>query len=314
MQSGNYGAKPIGLTRDNAPKSVFAPAKRRSINLWAICVNIFLPWILFSTLYSIQSFNFHYTHPITTWVILLASFIFPIVAGFWGYQNFKREHDFPAWYVFSAIAFFVAVCLAMLCGDINFWYNMQPYFDMQNLNTYPAVNPSVERGAQLMDSGRVYFTGGTHLNLKFSMGFKNSEMYCVAPIVSGNERLSTYDFWAVGTNCCNGISSDFRCGDFNNPHARSGLRLMNEEQRPFYRLAVQQAEAAYNLNARHPIFFHWMQDPVAEVNAYRDDGYKYYLMGVVTYFACNLFCVICAVVGFSKIGPGDWDSARCGAL
>jgi len=324
MQSGNYGAKPIGLTRDNAPKSVFAPAKRRSINLWAICVNIFLPWALFSTLFSIQSFNFHYTHPILTWVIVLASFVFPLVAGFWGYQNFSRENDFPAWYVFQAIALFVAVCLAMICGDINYWLNMQPYLDMQNLNTYPAVNPAVEKSAQLQDSGRVYFTSGTHLKLEFSMGFKNGDMHCVAPIVIGDKRLPTYDFWAVGTNCCNGnemeantvgtigkfgTPSQFHCGDYHNPHARSGLRLMNQAQVPFYTLAVQQAEAAYNLNARHPLFFHWMQDPLAEVNAYRDEAYKYYTMGVATYFACHLFCVICAVVGFAKMGP-SWPNTN----
>ena len=30
--------------------------------------------------------------------------------------------------------------------------------------------------------------------------------------------------------------------------------------------------------------------------------FKYYLLGIFTHFAFNLFCVVVAVVGFSKIG------------
>lgn len=100
---------------------------------------------------------------------------------------------------------------------------MQPYYDIENLNTYPSINPAQEKGQQYMDAGRVYFADGTHLDKDFAHAFMNLDLYCVAPIVNGDDPLETYDFWAVGINCCSGVSPDFRCGEFNNPHARAGL-------------------------------------------------------------------------------------------
>jgi len=285
----------------NMNDSVFSPGKRRRMNLVAVCMNIFLPWFLFCTIYACMSFTVHYSKPTLVWMLVAGGFGIALLAGIMAYRAKQRDRD-PMWYTFAALSFFLAVCLATTFGDMNFWYNMQPYYDIENLNTYPSVNPAREHGQQLMDAGRVYFADGTVLDPKKAMGFKNLDLYCVAPIVSGSQQLASYDFWAVGINCCSGVSSDFRCGEFNNPHARSGLRLMRDDQRPFFRLAVQQAEAAYNLKATHPLFFYWMQDPVAEMNSYRDDGFKYYLLGVFTYFAFNLFCVVAAVVGFSKIG------------
>jgi hypothetical protein len=280
---------------------VFTPGKRRRMNLVAICMNIFMPWFLFSALYAVLSFSFNNQHQSTAWFLVFIGFCLVVMTATLGMQAKKKERD-PMWYTFATLAFAVAVIMAAVFGDMNFWYNMQPFYDIENLNTYPSVNPAREKGQQLMDAGRVYFADGTGLDMRKAMGFKNLDLYCVAPIVNGQEQLASYDFWAVGLNCCSGVSSDFRCGEFNNPQARSGLRLMRDDQRPFFRLAVQQAEAAYNIKATHPLFFYWMQDPVAEMNNYRDDGFKYYLLGIFTHFAFNLFCVVCAVVGFSKIG------------
>lgn len=281
--------------------SVFAPGKRRRINLVAICVNIFLPWALFSAVFAAMSFSCHYKHPALSWLVVVLGFVAVCISGLLAHRTRMRDRD-PMWYTFSTLALLFAVVVGTIVGDMNYWFNMQPFYDIENLNTYPSVNPAREKGQQLMDAGRVYFADGAALDTRKAIGFKNLDLYCVAPIVQGDEQLSSYDFWAVGINCCSGVSSDFRCGEFNNPHARSGLRLMRDDQRPFFRLAVQQAEAAYNIKATHPLFFYWMQDPVAEMNAYRDNGFKYYLLGMFTHFAFNLFCVVCAVVGFSKIG------------
>lgn len=299
---GHSGSYVNGNVKGNSGPAIFTPGKRRRINLVAICLNIFLPWFLFSSLYAVMSFSFHYQHPTWAWVMVLMGWVIVLVTAVFAYRNTRKKERDPMWFCFAAVAFGLAVFLATTFGDMNFWYNMQPFYDIENLNTYPSVNPAREKGQQLMDAGRVYFSDGTGLDMRKAMGFKNLDLYCVAPIIHGQDQLASYDFWAVGLNCCSGVSSDFRCGEFNNPHARSGLRLMRDDQRPFFRLAVQQAEAAYNIKATHPLFFYWMQDPVAEMNSYRDDGFKYYLLGIFTHFAFNLFCVVCAVVGFAKIG------------
>mmetsp|Transcript_22199 Transcript_22199/g.52288 ORF Transcript_22199/g.52288 Transcript_22199/m.52288 type:complete len:117 (-) Transcript_22199:78-428(-) len=114
--------------------------------------------------------------------------------------------------------------------------------------------------------------------------------------------MASYDYWAVGLNCCEGQSPDFQCGEYNNGHARAGLRLMSDDQRPFFRLAVQQAEAAYNIRAEHPMFFHWVQDPVALMASWTEAATRFMLMSSFCFFVLNFFCVSCAVVVFSKLG------------
>lgn len=289
-----------GAGATSKPSAIFAQGKRRRMNLVAIILNIFFPWLVFSMLYAVLSFSFHYQHPAWAWVIFALGFVCVIISAALGYRARKQDKE-AMWYNFSTLALLIAVITAGVVGDMNFWYSMQPFYDIENLNTYPNVDPGTWEGQRMMDAGRVYFSEGTKLDTKLAMGFKNLDLYCVAPIVNEGTPAS-YDFWAVGLNCCSGVAADFRCGQFNNIHARSGLRLMRDDQRPFFRLAVQQAESAYGVKANHPLFFYWTQDPVADMNVYRDDGFKYFLLGIFTHFAFNLFCVVCAVVGFSKIG------------
>mmetsp|Transcript_35044 Transcript_35044/g.78563 ORF Transcript_35044/g.78563 Transcript_35044/m.78563 type:complete len:290 (-) Transcript_35044:72-941(-) len=281
------------------PESSFT-GKRKRMNVVSILINVLAPWLLFCGVFAAMSFKTHYSTSALAWLAVVAGLATSVVAGSLAYRTKLQDRD-PTWYTFAALALAVATIFAAVLGDMNYWYNMQPYYDIENINTYPAVNPAREKGQQLMDAGRVYFEDGTGLDTSKAMAFRNLDRYCVAPIVFGQEPLVSYDFWAVGVNCCSGTTADFRCGEFDNPKARSGLRLMREDQRPFFRLAVQQAEAAYNIKANHPLFFYWMQDPVAEVMKYRSDGFKYALIAISTHFAFNLLCVAGAVFAFSKL-------------
>jgi len=128
----------------------------------------------------------------------------------------------------------------------------------------------------------------------------------VAPIVSGNEALVTYDFWAVGTDCCEASETGpgFTCGSASSPAARGGVRVMDEGATRFYRLAVDQAELASGIRADHPVFFHWVEDPIAEVNQRQDSGLRLFLLGSLTHFAFQFFLVALVVIRASARNMG----------
>jgi len=285
------------------------PRKRPSrLNFAAICLCLFVPWLLFCLMYAVMSFSLHYNDKLTCYLCVFIGFL--IVVGvcklaFDSTQKTDASAD-PSWFVFLAVASLIAWVAGVALGDMNFFYNMEPFYDVSNLNSYPSVDPSSTPGQQLMDAGRMTFVSGSRLDVKKAMGFRNLEVYCVAPIVKGNATTSqgavaSYDFWAVGLNCCSGAQGNFACGEFNNPHASSGLRVMRKDQSTFYRLAVKQAEAAYGIKAKHPVFLYWMQDPLLEIAAYMDEGMKFYIFGVFTFFAFLLFLILVAVVIFSKM-------------
>jgi len=118
--------------------------------------------------------------------------------------------------------------------------------------------------------------------------------------------LASYDFWAVGKDCCDlqsdqGGFAEFKCGQYDNPHARGGIRVVRDEDRAFFRLAVQQAQSAYQIKAIHPLFFHWVADPVAETFSLQQEAFKVYMLGMFTHFLFQVALVYVAANVFSKL-------------
>lgn len=283
--------------------NVFKQGKRRKVSIVGICLNVFAPWLIFLGCFAVMSFTIHYNVAALAWILAIVPSALILLILVLMSRRATRNGREPMWFNFAIFAVALATVLGVLGGWANFWYNMYPYYELKNLNSYTATDPSTVSGAAMMDAGRVYFVNGAKLDMSRSMGFKNLDTYCVAPITkSGAPAGGNMNFWAVGINCCRGTSADFQCGEYDNPKARAGLRLIRDDERPFFRLAVQQAEAHYKIKAPHPLFFYWMQDPVEEMNSFADNGFKYFLMGMFTYFALNLFCVVCAIVCFTKVG------------
>jgi len=290
-----YESQPYG------GKTVFA-RPRRSANFQAMFLSLVVPWLLFTFIFTVLSFTTHYQTPLIASMTVWMGLALVAIMGYFAYNAAKQGVGNSVWYFFIFISSLLALMAACAWGSYNFSKNMQPFYDVLSLNVYNSVDPQQFKGNQLMDMGRVSFTEDSRLDLTKSMGFRNNDVYCAAPIVSGNGSMASYDFWAVGMNCCSGHASDFACGEYNNPKAHAGLRLMRDDLRPYFRLAVQQAQAAYSLQATHPIFVYWMEDPHAEINAYQDEGYKQYLLGVFLHFAVQFFFVCAAGALFAKMG------------
>jgi len=319
---GMYGSNGPVAGPSISQKGPFIRGQRQRLNIIAILISLFVPWLLFCVMYWAMSFSLHYKNPFVCYLLVFLGLCVVGIVGILAFNAVRKKKEAagpmqflhggdatyhePTWLIFLCATCFLAWLLGVIAGDVNFFQNMEAYYDISNLNTYPNVDPSRNRGQQLMDAGRIMFTPNTSLDLSRSMGFKNMDLYCVAPIVSGTDKekktIPSYDFWAVGMNCCSGNRPDFHCGEFNNARAGAGLRLMRDDQRPFFRLAVQQAEAAHNIRADHPLFFYWMQDPIANVMAWQDEGYKYYLIGIFAHFIFQLFLVVIACLAFSKMG------------
>jgi len=287
--------------------------RRRRLNLIAIAVCFFVPWLLFCFMFWLTSFKLFYRSPAWCFIIAIIFLVFVVVLGMKALDAIKRRfagdvYYEPTWHIFLFLTALFAWGLGIYCGYHNFHYQMDAYYGIQNLGTYAGVDPAATQGQQLMDAGRVVFEKGVHLDLSKSMSFRNNDLYCVAPIVSANYSLAgapeTYDFWAVGLNCCCGDtvrSADFQCGEVKNIEASAGVRLMRDEDRPFYRLAVQQAVGAFGIKAKHPLFFHWVQDPIASSEAYRWEGFRQYLIGVYSHFVFQLLAVLLTTMCFARM-------------
>lgn len=285
---------------------------RFRINFYSPLLCLLLPWALFMWMFWVHSFKMHYEHPTSTLTSSVVGLIIVSCLGFMTVDrlyNQKTAHGQtqPSWIVFLFLTCAPAYLLGIAVGEYNYEANMKPYYDVANLNSYMDVDPVAARGQQLMDAGRIVFTEGAHLDLKHSMGFMKEQVYCVAPVTTtpldGNSSgLAVLDFWAIGKNCCSGSQGgDFRCGAYADKHARGGLRLLSASDQTYYRLAVQQAEAAYDIKAVHPIFLYWMPDPMSEVDAYKTSGSRLFTMGVIYFFVAQLAFVILALLLISKL-------------
>lgn len=276
--------------------------KTLSMGLTNAALSIFLPLLIFIAVYSVRCLFIRYSASSASYLICAVLLLVVFVPGFMAYTNLNNDDKngfVNKAFIFAccAIAWVVAFCT----GDYNYQMYMEPFHDLKRLNVYQNVDPSVYTGQQLMDAGQIDFVVGSHVNRSLSYGFKMGDNFCVAPILGPNETASktgNYDFWAVGLNCCSGHAADFNCGG---AFAHKGMRLMNDEHRGYFRLAVQEAVATYNIRSNHPVFMFWMESPSDEINAYQDDATAHFLMAIAIFAASQVGVTAFAAIAMSRI-------------
>jgi hypothetical protein len=297
----SYGALPQHLEAGHGhsmEKEISMLKKRRGMGVIGMCGSLFVPWIFFSILYADVAFSLHYKVGFLCWLMVAVAAFFVLAVGALAFTRVVRQD----WLLFFFFSCMLAVVTGPVLGDLNFWTNTQPYYELQTLNEYVDVNPARAHGQQMMDAGKITFAAGAFLDLNRSWLFQDLDTYCAAPVSLGSSVLTSFDFWAIGLNCCERKANivEFKCGQYTNATAGQGLRLMNQYQQDYYRLAVQQAEAKYKIKAEHPIFFYWTEDASGDMQSYWDIGSTYYTLGVIAFFILQLFLIILALVLFSK--------------
>jgi len=191
-----------------------------------------------------------------------------------------------------AICSWGALIAGYVLGDRSYWLYTTNIYSYRDLVSYVDIDPAEDSGQAYMDSGHVYFKEHSMVLRQRFKSFRNGDNYCVAPIIRGAfvptagstaptmngyvmPGSGTYDWWAVGTNCCEGDGTDakeFTCGQTTNSLSRSGMRLLSDTQRPYYLLAVQEWSATYGLPVKHPLFFEWVKDPLETEDGYDADA------------------------------------------
>mmetsp|Transcript_126568 Transcript_126568/g.253041 ORF Transcript_126568/g.253041 Transcript_126568/m.253041 type:complete len:340 (+) Transcript_126568:132-1151(+) len=301
--------------------------KKESKTQWEpipVATCIFWPVLLYAYVYCMVSGSMRFHH---LWLAIilgpLLCLLACIAASMAARGRLRRMDPGMRTALTLSVCLWLAFVVGMVAGDRNYWWYMTNYYTYQDLATYTDIDPSSDKGQSYMDSGQIYFKEGSKVERAEMMAYKSVNTFCVAPITSqtlwntGSDAVETggpmkipesgtVDFWAVGTDCCSTQDRTFNCGAANNTKARSGLRLLRDDSRPFYYLAVQEwvakhcpvddnsaAGRAKNaplvcLPARHPLFFYWVQDPMLEVDSYGLKAQSLFNLHVFTFFILDI--------------------------
>jgi hypothetical protein len=297
-------------------------AFRYKLNGVSLMQSLFGPWLLFvSTLWLLSSWmRYYHPHECNFLVVCLLIGVLLLLAKSWR-QGQLDERRWQAgggqpqatWLAFLAVSCTLAFLAAVVLGEYSYDVYVQPFFAYKDLSVVKNVDPRITSGTQFMDASIVLFKNGSFVDVKKSLAYKYGSEYCVAPIAWGPTPFASYEFWAVGKDCCNPYGGAFWCGGaVGSATAHAGVRVMDDALISQYRLAVQQAQAQYkDFTSQHPLFVTWTEDPTDDTNALRKDNPEHYVLesqhlfrvAIATHLVLQALAVLAVVSIYTRL---DW--------
>jgi len=268
-----------------------------------IMLNIVLQPIFFLVTYYVFSFIFRGTLYDWMWTYVWSGFV--VLSSFALLLLNRRRMQPDPWISITAGLLITTALLGAYYGNENY-ANMKYYYTFRGMATYVNINPGLDSGRGFSDAGEIYFKEGSRIDYARAVAFKNTDLFCAAPIIMVDPEGETdehteplsYDFWAVGINCCSPGGEAFTCGD-GSSLARSGMRVLEDIDTPYYRFAVHQFSAKFLMPAHDPLFFYWTLDPLGSVATKHVMASIYYHEAVWTFVIVN--AIVMLLIRFSLI-------------
>jgi hypothetical protein len=292
---------------------MFQKPRRRTLNRVSIAMSWFLPTLIFAITTWLFCFSVRDSNPIWGWgffgCCLFLAMVFFVKAvlvrrkqrdELWTVPWYLRADD-DTWFLFLGMMTALAALLGVVYGTFVYSSYTSPYYNLSQLHYYNDTDPAMS-GQAYLDAGSIEFKMGSYVDVGRSLGYKDGNTYCVAPIKFGKDILPNLDFWAAGVNCCggglqggggDGFPGSFNCFiDRQDAFVRGGLRITDNSQLAFYKVALMQADEEFQRTSKHPIFITWMPDPAGRIQQYWHSGVTWFWCGVVAYALLMLGAVV----------------------
>lgn len=316
----DYGAAPkqFQYTGQIQEPKAHGLTARRQLNCTGILAAIVIPAAFFFTSFHLMSYELFFHKPEVSLLFVALELLIVLTIGANATQAHRRKlsNGESSWWSFIFLAGLFAIVLGASLGYTNYTLNTRQYYDYIGLRKATNVEPARSQGQQMLDVGEIVFKADVSVNRALHMGFHRTRTYCVAPIVpSGNASLATYDFWAVGMDCCYPAPNAFSCGRVSRNHADekelAGLRVLDDKESAGYALAVEQAVSAYNIQAVRPIFLYMMARPYSQIRGYMQHGQTFELWVGAAYVILQAALVFYSAYTYGKgVRSGHMDISR----